>query len=402
MASPPVSPPALSSPLSRSVGEGAGGESDSTPYPLHPIPYTLREGPGGGPLPSRTEERQARLNQFANLVLENRLDQLAAVGLAPQQRLGEVLRLLQADLGRHRRLVWVYDDFHDGRPAGSNRLLQRWPNLLGLFHGQAQPAARLRVLGKINRMQVYAVFRIAEKDDLLPLDLAEHIVLDDNYQDRQVVLDCGGELAHQHRKAAIADEGDRLPIRVGQRGGDSVRQARRHRRQRARTTKLLRAAHLEVAGDPGGDRARIGGDDGIVGGQLGQLPGDALRLDGHIIAHGPFFHQLPPLLHALLELFQEAAILLALHQSAKRSDRGLGIPYQTDIYREAQANAVGLIVYLDAFSLARLRQKLHIGERRADDEQRVAALHGILRGRRAQQPDPAGRQRMVVGNNALA
>src|SRR5437763_13939930 len=47
-------------------------------------------------------------------------------------------------------------------------------------------------------------------------------------------------------------------------------------------------------------------------------------------------------------------------------------------------------------------QKFHVRERRADDEQRVATLHRILRGRRAEESEAAGRQRVVVGHDLFA
>src|SRR5205807_1127346 len=104
-------------------------------------------------------------------------------------------------------------------------------------------------------MQFAAVLRITEKNNLLPLDLALRIVLDDYYNDRQVVFDCGKEFAHQHREAAVADESNRLTFGKSKLGGDCIRQARRHSRQISRAAKLLRAAHFEVARNPSRDRS---------------------------------------------------------------------------------------------------------------------------------------------------
>ena len=67
--------------------------------------------------------------------------------------------------------------------------------------------------GEVDRLQLAAVLGVAEEDHLLPLDLAERVVLDDDDLDRQLVLHRGGELGHQHREAAVADEGDALPVR---------------------------------------------------------------------------------------------------------------------------------------------------------------------------------------------
>ena len=77
----------------------------------------------------------------------------------------------------------------------------------------------------------------------------------------------------------------------------------------------------EMARDPGGDGAGIGGDDRVVGEQLVQLVGDDLRLHRRVLPRAALLHQLVPLLHALLGLLQERAVLALLEQRQQRVER---------------------------------------------------------------------------------
>ena len=70
--------------------------------------------------------------------------------------------------------------------------------------------------------------------------------------------------------------------------------------------------------------------------------------------------------------------------------------------RAAQADALGVELDLDELGLAGLRVELDVGEARADDQQRVAALQRVLRRRGAEKAGAAGRVRVVVGQHALA
>src|SRR5438045_3459790 len=87
--------------------------------------------------------------------------------------------------------------------------------------GESLPdtATRFRILCEVRIVQLAAVFGIPQKDDLLPTNLSERVVLDNDDEDRQVVFDGCQELAHQHREAAVADEGDGLPVRISDLGG---------------------------------------------------------------------------------------------------------------------------------------------------------------------------------------
>src|SRR5207248_9416222 len=101
----------------------------------------------------------------------------------------------------------------------------------GIVNVEAGSAAGARKCGKVNGVQLNAKLGIAEENHLLPLDLAEIVVLDDHNFDGQLVLDRGDEVSHQHAEAAVAHERDHLPLRVSELSGDGVRQTGRHGRE---------------------------------------------------------------------------------------------------------------------------------------------------------------------------
>src|SRR5690242_67704 len=118
------------------------------------------------------------LYDLAQLIAKQGKGDLAAVGLPPQQRLGKVLGLLERDLGWHWRLVWIDHHLDQGRLTRRDGALEGWTEVLGLFHPDPDAAACLGIPGEIDRLQFYLIFRVAEEDDLFPLDLSQHIVLD--------------------------------------------------------------------------------------------------------------------------------------------------------------------------------------------------------------------------------
>ncbi len=126
------------------------------------------------------------------------------------------------------------------------------------------------------------------------------------------------------------------------------------------------AAHLDVAGRPGRHRAAVAGDDGVVGQELVEVVRDHLRLHRLVRARAALLQQLVPLLHALLGLLQEAAILLALDQRQQRLQDALAVADQADVDRVAQADARRIDVDLDALGLAGLGIELHVGEAAAE------------------------------------
>ena len=65
------------------------------------------------------------------------------------------------------------------------RRLQGGPDLLGPLAAEPDAAARLGELDEVDRVQGDLVLGVAQEDHLLPLDLAERVVLDDDDLDRQ-------------------------------------------------------------------------------------------------------------------------------------------------------------------------------------------------------------------------
>ena len=75
---------------------------------------------------------------------------------------------------------------------------------------------------KVDGLQFAAILGIAEKNHLLPFDLSQGVVLDDDDFDRQLIFYRGNKLCHQHRKPAVADESNTLPLRICDLRGDTL------------------------------------------------------------------------------------------------------------------------------------------------------------------------------------
>src|SRR5690242_11220586 len=170
-------------------------------------------------------------HHLADLLAERVLDDPQPIRLAAEERLAELDRLVGRDLRRERRLQRIDDGLDEDRAGhrqgagdelvAGRRVLDRNPGA----------TAGLGDLREVDRLELDAVLGIAEEDHLLPFDLAQRVVLDDDDLDRQAVLDRGREVGHEHAEAAIADEGDDLPAGVSRLGADRVRQTAGHRRE---------------------------------------------------------------------------------------------------------------------------------------------------------------------------
>jgi hypothetical protein len=101
-------------------------------------------------------------------------------------------------------------------------------------------------------------------------------------------------------------------------------------------------------------------------------------------------------------MLQEAAVVLAGELRVEHFERGPGVSHKPHLCREAQADAGRVPVDLHTPRLIRLRIVLDVGEGRADDQERVASLEGLLRGARAQKPDASGGQGVIVRYHAFA
>jgi hypothetical protein len=85
-----------------------------------------------------------------------------------------------------------------------------------------------------------------------------------------------------------------------------------------------------------------------------------------------------------------------------RGQRRAGVAHESDVRRDAEADALGPVVDLHAHGLPRGREELDVRERAADDHQRVAPLDRVLRRPRAHHPYGPGDVRAVVGHAVLA
>ena len=79
-----------------------------------------------------------------------------------------------------RRLVRIDDGLDDRRARMRERLRRTSLGVLRVLDREAGGAAGLGVGREVDRLQLDAELRVALEDHLLPLDLAEHVVLDDD------------------------------------------------------------------------------------------------------------------------------------------------------------------------------------------------------------------------------
>jgi hypothetical protein len=98
---------------------------------------------------------------------------LLTVGLAPEERLGELRGLIEGHLGRQRELEGIDHALHDHRARCRQRLLEHAPAVGGVLDREASSPARPGEQGEVHRLQLAPILGIAEKHDLLPFDLAE-------------------------------------------------------------------------------------------------------------------------------------------------------------------------------------------------------------------------------------
>src|SRR5262245_24749347 len=134
---------------------------------MHKSPYST----------SKKHERRKRfagnvLHHLANLVRDDRLDDVPAVFLTSCHRLREMPGLFHRDLARQRGLIRI-DDCLDQCGAGmGKRLFQDGFNLLWITHGIAARSASSSKRREVDRLQLYAELRITFESNLLPLDHA--------------------------------------------------------------------------------------------------------------------------------------------------------------------------------------------------------------------------------------
>ena len=201
-----------------------------------------------------------------------------------RQSVAEVLGIVGRHLRRHHRLGRIDHRLDQHRAVDGHRLVEHRLDLVGPLDREARAAHRLRRLGEVDRLQFAAELRIAEKHHLLPGDLVEHVVLDDQQAEGDPVADGGREFAELHRETAIADDREDRPARKGEAGGDRIRKAAGHRSERARDAEGLALAHIDMAGGEFGVLPGIRHQHRVVRQPLSEGAGDALRLHRHLVA----------------------------------------------------------------------------------------------------------------------
>src|SRR5690348_3579125 len=265
------------------------------------------------------------------LVAEKREGDASTMRLTEGKRLGEVLRLIQRDPRGHRRLERIDNGLDDRRSLLFEGRLERVAHFFGLLAAKSNAATGLGKFHEVDRLQLDTICGIAEKYHLLPLDHPEYVVLDDHDRDRQLVFHRGGEFAHQHREATVANERDTLSVGIRNLRGDCVGKTWRHCREITGKREELPTTDLDMTRDPRRNGPAVRGDDGIIGKKLAQLMRDHLRLYRCIFARFAFPHEATPLLHSLLAIAQKSAISTPYDQRQQGLKRRLGVAGQANV-----------------------------------------------------------------------
>ena len=236
-----------------------------------------------------------------------------------------------------------------GLLRGERRLAARAAPPRAARSGSPTPPHASANLTKSIGCSVDLVLGVAQEDHLLPLDLAERVVLDDDDLDRQLVLDRRGELAHQHREAAVADERDDLPVGIGGLGADGVGQAgaivaRLPEQENfiPRRMWMCRAAQVVIVPE-----SVVTIASSLE--QLVDVPRDDLRLDRRVVARLAGRASAPSTPSSRSWAFsRNERSFLRLEQRQQRLERRPGVADQADVDRVAQADPRRVDVDLDA------------------------------------------------------
>ena len=94
-------------------------------------------------------------------------------------------------LRRQGRLEWIHHRFQNRRAGRVQELLNGRPQFFGSSTLKPMPPQACANAAKSIGLQIHSILRIAQKDHLLPLDLSQRVVLDDDDLDRQLVLHRG-------------------------------------------------------------------------------------------------------------------------------------------------------------------------------------------------------------------
>src|SRR5437762_2928206 len=106
----------------------------------------------------------ARSHQLADPVAEHGERDFLTVGLAPEERFGELRRLIQGHLGWKRRLERIDHALYDHRAWRRQRFLEHAAAVGRVVDRESGGAAGPREQREVHRLQLAAVLGIAEED----------------------------------------------------------------------------------------------------------------------------------------------------------------------------------------------------------------------------------------------
>ena len=172
-------------------------------------------------------------------------------------------------------------------PAGRDGALERGRELLRPLDHLAVAAEGLRVAREVRVDEVGAEGAAGVVPLLVHPDRPVHAVVDDQHDDRQLVLDGGRELLAAHQEVAVAGEAHDQAIRVDELGGDRGRQAVAHGAARRRELRR-EAAELVEAVRPDGEVAGAVREDRVLRQPLAQPRHHLAHL--HVAGPGRVLH----------------------------------------------------------------------------------------------------------------
>ena len=210
------------------------------------------------------------------------------------------------------------------------------------------------------------------------------------------------DFADQHVEAAVARQNDDLTrpverlhaVRLGDGGSDRCVVERAHDPLRAGLSDPVRRPQRVQAGVEHEDRVLVG--------EIADGSGDRLRMDLALAARGIglLVQHLVPLVPLPGDLVEELRIALRLHLIEQKLEGRAYGPDEAECRRSATTEHHRPFVDLDDVSVR--GQEIGIGIVRADHQQQVAVVHGVVDGFRADHPQPAHPTRVVEGQDFLS
>src|ERR1700712_367505 len=109
--------------------------------------------------------------------------------------------LYRFDFGRKRRLIGIHQRFNQDRTFDGHRLIENSAAVGRVLNSETSNTEAPGDSSKIDWLEGTFILLVAQENHLLPLDLAQSVVLDDDDFDGQLIPDAGGQFAQQHGEA---------------------------------------------------------------------------------------------------------------------------------------------------------------------------------------------------------